>query len=276
MRRVRSSEYQQPVVQSCDSVCSKYMIPVIKLHEPMTFGPIKNSNNPVAVVRMQNLLTSNGKEFRPLFWKIKNAGGIHEYLGFRGTVIFSTIMRDHTIHNCPTDNYIYAVNNLHPDFFTTLDGETYENERRVSGKEIERTLSESKKVIRDCHESIPIGLVKGSTVSQNIWHTNVLLKMGVNAFVFHIGDFIHRSESEELVRARMYIREIRKRVPFLLLYGLSSSRYLREFWSADGFITQSHYINAFMGKRLVGSRWESFGREVMTNRYRELRTSKQI
>jgi hypothetical protein len=65
-----------------------------------------------------------------------------------------------------------------------------------------------------------------------------------------------------MARARMYAKEIRKSVPFLLLYGPSSNRYLRDFWFADGFITQSHYISAFNRKRLVGTRWEPFDGDI--------------
>jgi hypothetical protein len=41
---------------------------------------------------------------------------------------------------------------------------------------------------------------------------------------------------------------IRKRVPWLGIYGIGAMKSLRSYSFADGYITQSHFVNPFYGR----------------------------
>jgi hypothetical protein len=170
-----------------------------------------------------------------------------------------------------TELYVEIIEQLKPDYFMTPDGETYLGERYLSGYEINRVMKETKSMLTDVHNCAPIGLVKGSNAAQFCNHAKELVSVGVPLNVFHAGDFVNR-ESKNTIRVAIEIaRAIRPLVPRLWIYGVGAERYFRLFQFADGFITQSHYINAFAGKDLgIGesSRLTSPSRELISRNLR--------
>ena len=46
----------------------------------------------------------------------------------------------------------------------------------------------------------------------------------------------------------------------MMLYGIGIN--FKKFWWADGFITQSHYINAFKGQEMTDDGWVNNGNET--------------
>ena len=84
--------------------------------------------------------------------------------------------------------------------------------------------------------------------------------MGVKDFVFHTGDFLARGSNAEIEKAKTFTKEIRRQARVLLLYGIGTS--FKNFWWADGFITQSHYINAFFGQEMTNDGWADKGNKT--------------
>ncbi len=256
---------------------SKSLIPVIKLAEPITHAPMKEAHCKKVVVKLQDLLSKNGKAFNSRFNSIVAAGGLHNFLGFEGEIILSTIMRDYAIFGCTSSTYVDAVNLLGPDCYFTPDGETYEGERFTSQSEINRVLEETNEVIRNCPGSRPIGLVKGSNAWQVTNHALVLREFGVRQFALHAGDFLCRGNEQAIFRALQYGKLIKQNVPSLLLYGVGSLRHFRKFFFADAFVTQSHFVQAFNGKRFDGVRWKHFNGnptgEIVLNNFRNIEQS---
>ena len=101
------------------------------------------------------------------------------------------------------------------------------------------------RLIQKCTYCLPIGLVKGSDAYMIGEHVDSLSKLGINDMVFHVGDFLNRGRPVEASIARHYAGIIKRKGHSLFLYGIGAGKYLRKFFFADGFITQSHYINAF-------------------------------
>jgi len=167
-------------------------------------------------------------------------------------------MRDQTIGGFTPEAYAEMIQELEPDYYTTPDGETYFGEVHLSEYEINRTLKETDYLLRSCPKSTPLGLVKGCKLSQIEKHADSLGAMGISMFVFHAGDFICRGTNSAISRAKLFARAISKRVPRLIVYGAGSADHFLRFNFADGFITQSHFVNAFYGQKLVGGRWRHF------------------
>ncbi len=227
----------------------KTLYPVIKLDEPATHSPWLDVNCHGVVIKAQHLLSKNGKKTNKLFDQITELGGIHNFLGYQGIVILSSIMPDYTLSNFSPEAYADMIEALSPDSYITPDGETYLGEYARSSREIDRMTKESERIIRLCPEYFPIGLVKGCTCQQNIAHTDALLNLGVTQFTFHASDYLRRGPLWVKDRAIHFAQIIREKVPSFLIYGVGSMSSLQAFNFADGYITQSHFVNAYYGRK---------------------------
>jgi hypothetical protein len=244
------------------SECSyKFLSPVEKLGEDKTHAPWEACACPALTVRLMDIINESGKSEKPIFKKIIKKGGIHAFLGFDGNVILSSIMPDKAIYGMTPERHAEIINAIKPNYYFTPDGETYTNEPNLAGAvEIPRMLEESKVLLDKAKKSEPIGLVKGSTLEQIKSHTDSLAKMGIKDFVFHTGDFLAGGSNSEIDKAKTFTKEIRRQARVLLLYGMGIN--FKNFWWADGFITQSHYINAFYGQEMTDGRWVNNGNET--------------
>lgn len=157
-------------------------------------------------------------------------------------------MPDKALYGFSAEAYARMINSFGPDFYLTPDGETYLGEIEISGLEIQRMLMETEFLIAACPNSQPIGLVKGCTIQQIETHTNHLLNLGLTRFVFHAGEYLCRGTSCVTGTAVSFATAIRKRVPWLGVYGVGAMKSLRSFSFADGYITQSHFVNPFYGR----------------------------
>ncbi len=233
----------------------KALIPVVKLSEPMTHRPWEFIDAPVIAVKMQDLIVPSGLHFNKLYYEIVDTGDIHNYLGYSGDILLSMIMDDKRIFGCTVYMYIEAVRRLNPDFFTTIDGENYVNDVDLSEKELQRMLIESSNLIKQCPESVPVGLIKGASYYQVIDYTKKLNEIGLTDFIFHSGDFLCKKGKDSVTTAVKYVRLAKSIAPRVFVYGIGSPKHILRLFSADGFITQSHYVNAFYGQRLMNGRW---------------------
>lgn len=240
----------------------KALVPVIKLTESSTYAPWEHIDCKTVFVRMQDLLKRNGKTFNETYAKINEAGGFHNFLKCGRKIFLSTIMRDRTLFGCSTDMYIDIIRSLKPDYFMTLDCETYEGEINLAKNELDRIIQESKEIIVKCSNSFPIGLVKGACSSQIQDCSRELSAMGAKHMIFHTGDFLCRGNDLLIEKARQYARIIRANCETLALYGIGSQRHFRKFYFADAFVTQSHYVNGFYGQEFFGGSWRPCSAKV--------------
>jgi hypothetical protein len=255
----------------------KHLIPAIKLTEPSTYRPWEHVLTPYVVVRLSEFLRGDGSNFNSRFEEVRTAGGLHTFLGYSGKILLSSIMPDKMIFGFTPQMYVECIKALHPDFYMTPDGETYEDEVELSKKEIKRICEDTLHIVKECPESIPFGLVKGSTLSQIEIHTKFMRSFGIKFFVFHTGDFLRFGKLHLLTRSMEYAKRIRKLAPYLAIYGIGSKENMRKFFFANGFITQSHYTKAFYGKIMKYGKWTSYKgqitRDTIMNNLRELNLS---
>lgn len=240
----------------------RQLIPVIKLSEPKTFRPWEKVDCFGVVIKTQHLLSVDGKRTNKIFDKIQSAGGIHSYIGYEGIVILSSIMPDKTIYGFSVNAYAAMIDALRPDFYLTPDGETYLDEPEISALEIDRIVKDTEFLIEACPYSHPIGLVKGCTLPQIENHTAKLLERGLSRFVFHAGEYLCRGTSCTTEKGIAFASAIRKRVPWLGIYGIGAMKSLRSYSFADGYITQSHFVNPFYGRFRNAERMNNQGQEI--------------
>ncbi len=254
----QQGQYNLPIYRPV----KRQLIPIIKLSEPKTFRPWEKVDCFGVVIKAQHLLSSDGKRTNKVFDRIQSAGGIHPFLGYEGIVILSSIMPDKTIFGFSAEAYAEMIDALRPDFYLTPDGETYLGDNDVSTLEINRIVKDTSFLFESCPYSHPIGLVKGCNIQQIDSHTVRLLDLGVTRFVFHAGDYLCRGTSCVTDNAISFASAIRKRVPWLWIYGIGAMKSLRSFSFADGYITQSHFVNPFYGRFRDSERINNDGEKI--------------
>jgi len=231
------------------------LAPIVKLDAKETFDVFRAVPIKFIVVRLQDLISKRTYGFNKSYYDIIDLGSLHDFLHFHGHILLSLIMKDEIIANFRPSNYVTALASLIPDSCTTIDGETYEGEYSLSLKEIERIHAENKELVKLYPKCRYIGLVKGCTESQIKYHINLLKSLGIEDFVFHIGDFFRYGDPNMIRKARSLSYSIRQNTNnLLMLYGMGSQERLSEFSFADVFISFKHFVTAKNGMKFIGTK----------------------
>ncbi len=252
----------------------KSLFPVVKLRSPITY-PDKSQTNSAIVIKMQDFLRKNGKPNIYEMRKVDHAGSLHEYFGTSSRVILSPIMPDSLLQNIDYNTYAYIIETLRPDQYITPDGITYTGFTRYSRNQINHILAMTEKLLNRFPELTPIGLVKGSDLSQMDYHLDNLHDLGITQICLHVGDFLYKESIYSRDQVCYLARHIREKVPYLIIYGVGSKHYFRKFHFADAFVTNSHFIQAFNHKTICGVKWVNFkgkvSREIIMRNFEYLR-----
>jgi|SRR3989344_3082197 len=244
---------------------TKGMIPLTRLDCKNSIRLAQAINSPVIVIPIYELISNITAEPNSLFKKIKSSGGVHKFLNYHGVIILSLIMRDNLILKCKPKQYAEIINGVKPDTFTTVDGATYNKQDRKSWKEVLRLSRETKELIKLCPDVKPIGHIKGCNPIQIKLHLKYLERLGINTFMFHVGDFFRNGDESMMQQAKYFCSLIKNKNNTLLLYGMGSPTKMLEFSFADFFITYSHFVNAKNGKRFRGTRKEKSNGDSVYN-----------
>lgn len=225
------------------------LYPVVKLNDPSLRDIWKGLDLPYLVVRLQDLITSSSGKPNKTFYEVKFKGGIHNYLDYGGKVILSLVMKDKLILKFSPKLYAEIINEVKPNYFTSVDGETYDREEKTSFQEILRCVNETKQLINLCPNVTCIGHVKGCNESQIHTHLNQLNSLGIKHYLFHVGDFFRSGSKEMINKAKHYASIIRKKAYKLILYGMGSQKKLIEFSFADAYVSFNYFVKAINGKK---------------------------
>jgi len=248
--------------------------PIIRLDYRDSFKVLDIIPIPIVTVRLQDLLSERTFTVNKTYRDIVSKGGLHSYLDFEGKILISLIMKDKMIANLDVKTYAKAINSLKPDFFTTLDGETYEGEYCNSWEELNRINSQNQTLLKLCPTSKPIGLVKGCSKKQIESHANFLNSLGIYDLIFHVGDFLRNGDLTMIRKARSYCCTIRKKAQRLFLYGMGAQEKLIEFSFADVFITYNHFVTAINGmqfKKTKKTKYQGkYQPNIMINNFSEM------
>lgn len=233
------------VKQNQQNIC----IPVIKVCEPKTWAvySIPDLQVQTIVVKILEFISRDGKKTNFLFKKVVDAGGLNAYLKYKGQVILSPIMFDGTCSGLNIELLKTVIAGLKPAGFLTPDDATYISRPAQAEENIERLLEITRELVDAFPDHIIYGLVKGSTVKQNLYHVHQLSELGIHTFIIHTGDYLCKASILEIRKCLEFARAIRSQVPQLLLYGIGAKKYMQMFAFADGIITQNHYVEPFKG-----------------------------
>ena len=224
-----------------DSTSIKAIVPVVKLGEEKTYRPWEIGEVAAIVVKVSDILTDSRLSLKPIFYEIKKAGGIHNFLDFEGEVILSPIMENEKVSRLSHRLYAKIINELGVDSFITPDAATHHGYARRAAYNMRRSLRGTRYLLKKCKRARALGLVKGSNVAQIDAYANRLLALGILELVFHVGDFLSRGRKEELYEAKEFFTLLRPKTKLLMIYGLGSQRHMLDFYQADVIITQSHF-----------------------------------
>lgn len=236
------------------------LYPIVKLDAKETYEVFRVVPVKCIVVRLQDLISKITFDFNKTYHDITVSGGLHGFLGFTGHILLSLIMKDEIVANFQPHKYATAINALLPDSCTTIDGETYEGDYRVSSGELARIHSNNTELISLCPNCRYIGLVKGCSENQIEHHRELLESLGIEDFVFHIGDFFRHGDPNMIRKARSYSWIIREHATRLFLYGMGSQNRLLEFSFADAYISFTHFVTAKNGMEIIGTKKVKYGR----------------
>lgn len=256
MEAARSSCFQsweRVATEGIEMAGVRELLPAIKLHERKTHPIWDGCYSPGLIIKLEDLVTESGKKTKPILRSVERAGGLHNYLNYNGKIVLSSIMPDKAIAGLSLESHADIVNVVAPDYHITPDGETYIDGRSLSAYEIKRMLAWTEYLLEHCSGPKPIGLAKGACLTQMEDHVERLMGLGISMFALHVGDFLFRSNKKSIQHARTLYSSIRKKVPWLMVYGVGSEKYFRMFGEADCFATQSHYISAFKGRQIGDS-----------------------
>lgn len=235
----------------------KYLCPVVKFRSALTY-PDKSQAIPAVVVKMQDFLRENGTPKVSAIRRVECLGGLHEVLDYSGRVILSPIMPDSILMKINFETYAYLIETLQPDQYITPDCTTYTGFAEDSRNQIDHILEITIKLLDRFVDSAPIGLIKGSNLSQIDFHLENLLELGVNQFCLHAGDFLYKGSKHSKNQIIDFARYVREKVPYLMIYGVGSKHYFQRFNCADVYVTNSHFMQAFNHRVICGATWRNF------------------
>lgn len=277
MKTINGGDYSSHNIPGALRI-NREVVPVVKLPEKMTYNPWNWVSCNSCVVKVQDLVSRDGTHTNKTYQEIVDVGGIHNYFGWDGNIILSSIAPDKTVFGLSKELYGEIIGDMKPNSYLTPDGETYlgSNEYYLSSREIERIIDDAEYLIRDSTHATPIGLVKGSNLDQVEYHTLSLQGYGIERYCFHAADYLYHGSSNTVNTAIRFQSAIRSRVPHLTTYGVGSNKTMRAFSQSDVFITQTHFTRAFYGESLVNGRWskipasEHISQELIMNNLSEL------
>jgi hypothetical protein len=200
-----------------------------------------------AYLRASEFITSDGKSLTPLFYRIAAKGGFNTANDIDTPIVLSLIMDDSRCSGLSARTVSRLIKGLKPAYCTTMDEATYLRDKSWSIHKLKQIRTKNRQVIKHHPEMKFIGVIKGCTGEQIQEHVSELQSLGIDQFIFHIGDYIAHGNKYELKCSKEFVQTIRRMVPTLYLYGIGSKIMIQTFPYVDGIITLNHIIEPHNG-----------------------------
>ncbi|MEM3871628.1 MAG: hypothetical protein QXE05_03655 [Nitrososphaeria archaeon] len=217
------------------SIPTKFL-PVISLNDKRSwFWPFLKHE--IVVVKLLDLIRD--RKLRNNIMRI----GIHNYLGFDGKVIISTIMPDEILNNLQVGNFIKIIKAIKPDAVMSLDTYTYiDDPLIISWKQTIRAVKNVTFLLEK--RGIPIfGIVKGANYQQVKWCLEKYNEIGINKVVIPCREII----SHKCHDALPLIMSMAKNYKFdVILYG-GPLRLLTSLFKADFYANFEWFLISIKG-----------------------------
>ncbi len=150
--------------------------------------------------------------------------GLHDYLGFDGKILLSTVMPDELIDRLETKDYFRLIGDLRPDATMIPDNYTY------TDVPLYQSWSQTIRLVSFANEflklDIPlIGLVKGANLRQMDWTIRRQVEMGYASFAMPARELFEEEKLDEFIPYVLLTlkRSFGRKDDFeLILYGVGS------------------------------------------------------
>lgn len=245
------------------------LIPRLNLNDSSLLHVYKGLPVDHLLVSIQDVVSRVTGKPNKTFWKIKAAGGVHSFLGFDGSIVLSTVMKDELLAILTLDDYVMLIKTIAPDYCLTLDCESYEGSGYwkkkgimelffdgylVANKNVEQINATSLALMSRLPGQKFIGLVKGSNVSMIKKSVDFFLSVGIDHLALHTADFFREGDDDMIAKAKHYASIIRRSAKTLTLIGFGSQKRILEFSFADNYVSFGYFVKAFKGVKLVGTK----------------------
>jgi len=124
--------------------------------------------------------------------------GLHDYLGFDGKILLSTVMPDELIDKLRTEDYFKLINDLKPDATMIPDNYTYTDVPLYqSWFQTIRLISFANDFLK--LDTPLIGLVKGANLRQMDWAVRKQVEMGYASFAMPARELFEEERLDEFL-----------------------------------------------------------------------------
>jgi hypothetical protein len=194
------------------------------------------------IVRLVELIV------RPNMLSEVSGNGLHDYLGFDGRIVLSTIMPDELIDEFQPKDYLRFVRDLKPDATMVPDNYTYMDDP------LYLSWSQTIRLVRNALSflelDIPaIGLIKGATPEQVGWSTKQLVDMGYETFALPARELSRSDLLDSILAPALLVFEEYKLNTELMIYGRS---YPVRGLKKAGYANHSWFLGAKGGTYFKG------------------------
>lgn len=104
------------------------IVPVTEINKKGMISVAQSIPIKFRAVRLLDLVSPITLELKSVFYKIRNVGGIHNYLNYNGIIILSLIVKGDMLSKLTPPDYAFSINIVKPNFYTMPDCETYNGE----------------------------------------------------------------------------------------------------------------------------------------------------
>lgn len=169
--------------------------------------------------------------------------GLHDFLGYDGKILLSTVMEDELLDELTPDDYIRMISEIRPDATMTPDSYTYLDDPLCLSWQ--QTLKQAAFSSAFSELNIPVlGLIKGVIWKQIAWSTEKAIELGCESFVVPSRELAKLDLLDGVVSAITSVLRKNRENTQLLLYGLSYPLRRRGTFVYSGF---SWFISAKKG-----------------------------
>jgi len=176
--------------------------------------------------------------------------GLHDYLGFNGRILLSTVMPDELIDKLDRDQYFRLIKDLGPDATMVPDNYTYVD------MPLYQSWSQTIRLVTLANDfldlDIPvIGLVKGAIAQQYIWALRKQVRMGYVSFALPSRELFKQSLLDGAVMCARHVFERSRPDAELLFYGLAYPvRRVEASYSNLSWFIEANRAHVFKGGKL--------------------------
>jgi len=219
-------------------------VPVVRLIDERSWFWDEIPPLPWIVVRLAELVKDKA------LMQSVSSRGLHDFLGFDGKILLSTVMEDELLDALTPDDYIGMINDIRPDATMTPDSYTYLDDPLCLSWEQTMKQAASSRAFSEL--DIPVvGIIKGVIWKQIAWSAERAIELGCSSFAIPSRELAEQGLLDGKISAVTNALRKGKEDAQLLLYGLSYP--LRKSRGEFAYSGLSWFIGAKKGLYYKGS-----------------------